>query len=413
MNLKKSLSVYTIMSLYQALLIFLLISFFSHIMSAEIFGTYNLYLAIIPFLLNLMILGTTGALGVYYHKMSIVKYKLYVSHVIFFILPISFIVGVILYISFSNLLVNKFTLEYDILFLLILLVFFQIFPQVLLTYYQTIQRADKYAKVNFLYLTFNFIFAIATFIIYKDIYFIFLFMIFNSFIFTLYTLYILKKYNLLVIRFNFLIFKDILAYGLPLIIHATGTTLLFMSDRFIISDILGNESVGLYSVSLQLSMMMLILVNSFTSAWGPYLFKTMKESNNIVSNEFMKKMYLFMGIFFIIPPFLFYIQKLILHLFFSDLYINAIDYVLIIGYGYSMMGIYKVFIGFLHFSKKTKLISALTIFALLINIIFSYYFIDKIGLIGVSYGTFLSMFILSIITIFFVNKYYIFNWRLK
>lgn len=413
MNLKKSLSVYTLFSLYQALITFLLISFFSYKMATDVFGSYNLYLAIIPFLLNLMILGTTGALSVYYHKVNINKFRLYISQVIFYILPISFILGISLYLSFSDLIVKQFGLNSTILFLLVILVFIQILPQILLTYYQTIQRADLYFKVNFFYLSFNFVFSIISFLIYKDILYIFIFLLINTFLFSFYSFYKLNKYNLLVIRFNSFIFKDVLAYGMPLVIHACGTTLLFMSDRFIISNVLGNESVGLYSISLQLSMIMLIFVNSFTSAWGPYLFRTMKEMKNIVDYSFMKKIYIFMIIFLIMPLILYYIQLIILNLFFNNIYKEAINYVLIIGFGYSMMGIYKIFIGFLHFIKKTKLISFLTIFALITNVLISYYLIEKIGLIGVSYGTLLSMFILSIITIFFVNKYYIFNWRIK
>lgn len=413
MNLKKSLSVYTLISIYQALVTFLSISFFSYKMSISILGSYNLYLAIVPFLLNLMLLGTTGALSVYYHKMGINKFRLYISQVIFYILPISFMLGIFIYISFSDLMISTFGLNSKILFLLLILVFAQILPQILLTYYQTIQRADLYFKLNFFYLTSNFLISILSFLIYNDIYHIFLFILINTFIFSIYCIYILNKYNLLVIRFNFFVFKDILLYGLPLIIHATGTTLLFMTDRFIISNVLGNESVGLYSISLQLSMIMLIFINSFTSAWGPYLFKAMKENRNIIDSTFMKKIYMFAGIFLMMPLVLYYIQMIILNLFFNSVYERAIDYVLIIGFGYSMMGIYKIFIGFLHFIKKTKLISLLTILALLINVLISYYLVQKVGLIGVSYGTLLSMFILSVITIFFVNKYYIFNWRMK
>ncbi|WP_026803576.1 oligosaccharide flippase family protein [Aliarcobacter lanthieri] len=413
MNLKKLLSVYTLISLYQALITFLLMSLFSYIMNINTFGSYNLYLAIIPFLFNLLLLGTTGALSVFYYKVNLNKFRLYISQIVFFILPISFMLGILLYFIFSGLVAEIFQLNTNTLFLLILLTFSQILPQILLTYYQTIQRVDLYFKLNFSYLSSNFIFSIISFLVYNEIYFIFLFMLINAVIFSCYSIYILYRYNLLVIRFNIFIFKNILNFGLPLVVHATGTTLLFMSDRFIISNILGNESVGLYSISLQLSMIMLILVNSFTSAWGPYLFKTMKETKNIIDFSFMKKIYIFIAIFFIMPLFLYYIQMIILNVFFNNNYKEAINYVLIIGFGYSMMGIYKIFIGFLHFQKKTKLISFLTIFSLLINISISYYLVQKIGLIGASYGTLISMFILSIFTIFFVNKYYKLNWRLK
>lgn len=413
MNLKKSFSFYALISIYQALITFFSLSFFSHKMDIVIFGSYNLYLAIIPFLLNIMTLGTTSAIGLFYHKVSRNKFKLYISQIIFFILPFSLLFIILLYVCFSSFFVRIFQLDSITLFLLILLVFVQIFPQVLLSYYQTIQKADLFAKFNVLYLTFNFLFSIGAFLIYKDIYFVFLFMLFNALIFSFYILYSLQKYELLVFRFNILAIKDILKYGIPLVVHTSGITLLFMSDRFIISDLLGNESVGIYSVSLQLSMIMLILVNSFTSAWGGYLFKTMKDMKKNVNISFMQKIYLFMIIFLLMPLFLYFIQVIILNLFFSDDYKQSIDYVLIISFGYSMMGIYKIFIGFLHFEKKSTLISMLTFISFSVNIVVSYILVRKLGLIGASYGTLLSMFILSMSTIFFVNKYYKLNWRLK
>ena len=54
----------------------------------------------------------------------------------------------------------------------------------------------------------------------------------------------------------------------------------------------------------------------------------------------------------------------------------------------------------------------LTFISFSINIVVSYILVRKLGLIGASYGTLLSMFILSMSTIFFVNKYYKLNWRL-
>jgi O-antigen/teichoic acid export membrane protein len=412
MNLFKSLSIYTLISMWQTLLTFLTISFFSFSMKIEVFGIYNLYLAIIPFLLNFMILGSTASVGIFYHKTSSLRYRLYLGQIVFYILPISFILGIILYLSFANLLSNYFGLDKDILLLLVLLVFFQILPQVLFTYFQTSFQSKRYVYFNITYSTINFILTLSIFVIYQSLFSIFLALLLNAMVFSIISLVSLIKDKLIVNKFNKNIFKEVFTYGLPLVIHTTGTTLLFMSDRFFISKYIGNEAVAYYSVSLQLSMIILIVVNSFAAAWGPYLFKELKLKNNIIGKYMIKKMYYFIIFFFLLPLILYFFQELILRYFFAKKYLISLSFVLIIGFGYSAMGIYKIFIGFLHYAKMTKLISFLTVTALSINLILNYYMINRFGTIGVAYSTFISMSILSILTIILVNKYYKINWRL-
>ena len=253
MNLLKSFSVYFFVSMYQALLTFLSIVFFSHNMPVQDFGEYNLYLATIPFLLNFMIMGMTGPINVYYHKLGYNRFRLYFGQIIFNIMPHSLFLGLLLYLLFGTTLAHHFNLNTNILFILVLLVFFQIFPQLLFTYYQTTQNPMLYAKTNFFYLSVNFLLSIGAFIIYKNIYSIFIVLLVSTFLFSIMALKNFHLLDLTIPRFNKKAFVDILHLGLPLIIHTTGSTLLFMSDRFIVSYFKGNQEVAYYSVALQLS----------------------------------------------------------------------------------------------------------------------------------------------------------------
>ena len=202
-------------------------------------------------------------------------------------------------------------------------------------------------------------------------------------------------------------------YGLPLVVHSSAIAMLFMSDRFFISYFNGEYDVAQYSIAIQLSMIILIFVNAFAGAWGAHVFKYLKDNKNIIKKDLIKKIYIILGFFIVIPFLLLYIQKFILISFFDIKYIDAYNYILVIGIGYAIMGIYKIFIAFLYYNKRTNSISKITIYSTILNFTLNYIFIKNFGSIGVAYSTMISMFVLTLLTYFHVSKLYIFNWRLK
>lgn len=406
MSFFKLFSGYTIVSLIQALYIFINMVFFSHKMPIEDFGKYNLYLSILPILLNFMSLGFNGSISVFYHKVSRIKFRLYIGQIIFFLLPLSLIVGILLLLIGDYYIENSFSLNRDILFVIVLLVFVQILPQLLLTYYQTSQQLKNYLILNISYLTTIQITSILIYLIYESTFLLFLSLLIVSSLYSLYVIFRLIKLKLIIYKFNKKAINDILSYGLPLVLHSAGITVLFMSDRFFISSFLGNDKVAIYSISLQLSMPILVLVNSFASAWGPYLFRKLKNSTDYINSSIKRKMFIFIIVFLLLPFLIYYPQVIIFKVFFPKEYEIALDYILIISLGYAIMGIWKLFVGFLHFSKMTKVIFQITLLTLILNLILNYFLIYFFGTIGVAYATFISMFFLVFVTISIVVKKY-------
>jgi O-antigen/teichoic acid export membrane protein len=412
MSITKSLSIYTVLSGYQALLAFLTLSFFSFHMSTNEFGAYNLYLSILPFLLNFMTMGVTGAIARAFHRYSALRFKLYISQVVFFLLPVSLLVGITFYIAFEAT-YGIFDLDRYIILLLVLITFQQIAQQVVLTIYQTSQRAMTYAKFNFLILTSNFLLSITVYFLYKDLYILFsTLVVLNLLLFSL-SIFLLLKQKLLIFKFSKRVFFSILNFGLPLVIHTAGITILFMSDRFFISYFIGNEEVARYSVAVQLTLIVLIIVNSFSSAWGAHLFAYLEANNLKVKSDLFKKILFFCFFFMIFPLVIYYPQTLLLDIFFDESYMSAVEFIFVLSFGYALMGIWKVFVGFLHYSKQTLSISILTMATLVLNSILNYFFIQSIGAIGVAWATLFSMGFLSLMTILLSYKSKIIIWSIR
>lgn len=409
----KSLSIYSLITIYQAGLSFMAIAYFSFKMPTIVFGEYNLYLAVIPFAINLLMLGASNSIAVFYHSVGLRKFRIYLGQIVFYILPLSFVWGMLLTASFGTALSGYFQLDVNTLYIIMLMLFFQLLPLIVFTYFQAIQDAQKYALLVGSQLSANFIVSIVSFELFGHITAIFIGLLMVNLLFSALSFGILLRHKLFYLRFNARIFKKILVYSTPLAINTSGLTLIFMSDRFFISYYLGNEAVASYSVAIQLSMMILIAVNAFPGAWGPYLFKQLRSNDMLVDKHLVKKIYIASAGFIILPLVLYYIQVAILYVFFDAKYQSATQYIIIISMGYGMMGIYKIFNAFLHYLKKSVLITFFTLITLGLNLVLNYIFIAQYGAIGVAYGTYLSMLLLAIIFIIFTNKYYTIRWNLK
>ena len=71
--------------------------------------------------------------------------------------------------------------------------------------------------------------------------------------------------------------KDALRFGVPLIPHVIGGLAIAPADRFVIVRILGTESVGIFSVAVQISMVMNFIVDAFLKSYSPYLFRKLSS----------------------------------------------------------------------------------------------------------------------------------------
>ena len=67
--------------------------------------------------------------------------------------------------------------------------------------------------------------------------------------------------------------RVMLAYGLPLVPVAASTLVLQVADRFFILHYVSTSEVGLYSLSVRLSNLLLFGVTAFGAAWSPFMFE--------------------------------------------------------------------------------------------------------------------------------------------
>lgn len=188
--------------------------------------------------------------------------------------------------------------------------------------------------------------------------------------------------------------KYCLALTLPLIFHKVGHLIFSQSDRIMLQRIIGDDILGIYSVSFSLCSVLTMIYGSLNAAWSPFYFDYKKHSANkdilnhskrylkfftLITVGFILLVY---DVYKIMAPPAYYEGMHIIPLF-------------VISNYFSFLYLFPV--NFEFFNARTKLIPIATFISALLNIIINILLIPSFGLIGAAIGTMSSHIVLFII----------------
>jgi len=190
--------------------------------------------------------------------------------------------------------------------------------------------------------------------------------------------------------------RDAVAYLWPLTFHVLGFSLLNLADRAIIADLLGTESVGLYSVAYMFGMIVGMVHDSALKAWNPYFFKAYRNPDNRRRLFFQQAAY---GGAAIVGWLVFvYVQSWLFPLMVDPRYQAAADLIPIVALAYTFEGIRKIICGYLYVHAKTKILGLVTSITAVLNIVLTFSLIPHYGLMGAAYATLVCFVLMTLVT---------------
>lgn len=180
--------------------------------------------------------------------------------------------------------------------------------------------------------------------------------------------------------------KAALRFGVPLIPHAVGAMMIAMSDRFIITQLLGIGVTGAYAVGVQMGMVVGLLADAFVKAFGPHLFSELKSRDSssglrmvrqcaIVFSGFLVLALGYVGVLPYIYPFIV-----------GEQFSASLPIAQLIGLGNAFMGMYYVVAGFLFFFERTALLAKLTFMVGFLSAGLTYTLVVWLGVIGAAWA---------------------------
>ena len=206
------------------------------------------------------------------------------------------------------------------------------------------------------------------------------------------------------ILFNWKYWKFSLAISIPLIGHSIAKTILDLSDRQMISRMVDNSAVGIYSTLYTVSSISLIAWNAINAAFVPFLFKNIDDRKK--HNDIRKISAILLIAYNLIAIMFTYMAPEIVSILATEEYYEAIYIMPPIAMGVSLTAVSNMYSNILVYYKKTKVIMVASITAAISNLILNYIFIQIYGYKAAAYTTLFSYIILTLIEGILATKVY-------
>jgi O-antigen/teichoic acid export membrane protein len=180
--------------------------------------------------------------------------------------------------------------------------------------------------------------------------------------------------------------KDALSYGVPLVPHAVGGVLLGMADRFMVNNILDVSSTGIYVVAVQLGLVLGMVSDSFNKAFAPWLMEKLSNINFESKNKIVIYTYVYFVAIISLAGFGAVIIPYILPFIIGSQFQAASPLVVYMLFGNAFVGMYYMVTNYIFFSRKTGLLSILTIVIGVVSLGVSWILINSYGAEGAAIG---------------------------
>lgn len=382
---------------------FLLLPIITKYLTPTEYGIYGIYQVLLSFLSPFLMMSFGIHITRNFFKVSKEEMSKIISSIIF-LLHIHLFAGLIILYIVSLLFNNPLGIPSNTLLIMPLIIFAQTINTFNLTLLRNKEMPIKYGiiQISITFLNFTSVILMLIFfhlgwrsLVYG--------LLIAHLVVAVFSLYQIKKEYLL--SFDFYSLKQIYKISLPLIFHLLGGSIIFLSDRIFIQQLLGIQEVGFYTLATQFGMIGMIVINSIIMAINPWMYK--KLANN--DQDIVKYSYGLMLIFFSIGIILFLVIKLIFPYIVDNRYHVEYMYTVIFWLliAFVIRGWYQIFYNFVLDLGKTNIFMYITSLAGGLNILLNYFFINIYGVVGAALATtiaFLFMFISTYIYVFKTSK---------
>lgn len=406
----RNFSIYTFSTILNSAIPFFLLPVLTQYLSPSEYGQLTLIQIMIIFALPFIHLNIHAAIGVAYFRIDRTDMAAYISSTL--LIPIVMVICITLFfIPLGIFLSPVINIPFQWILFVPILAFVEIISLVVLTLYRAKEDPIKYGTFQISQTLLNFTLSLFFIICLHQGWVGRLYGIFLSYLFFfMFGTVLLRKMGYLISKINRHHIKDAIKFGVPLIPHVIGASLMMLADRFLITKIVGIGAAGMYTVGFQVASILIIIFTSINQVWMPYLFKNLKNPTATKKKEIVKYSYmLFLSI--IICWCVFYLAvPIIFKIFINARYWDSMDYVFWLSIAFALNGMYFIFTNYISYKKKTYLLSILTLSTGIFNLIMSYILISTYGAIGAAYSSVISWCIFFIGSWIMANHVYPMPW---
>lgn len=200
--------------------------------------------------------------------------------------------------------------------------------------------------------------------------------------------------------------KDLIKFGLFYLPTGFGLVAIGLTDRLIISHMLGLSENGLYGVAALFGSALFVAINGFLHAWMPWLFQRLGESDGEYRKEIKTVSLGFLLLLPIIGLCLYFVSIIAAPILIGKTFENAFSLIPWAIAGTVAMGYFYHNQAYLHFKKAVVPMSISSSICILLNILLSYLGVIYYGVAGVLAATIGAFMISALISGTFILLHY-------
>lgn len=179
-----------------------------------------------------------------------------------------------------------------------------------------------------------------------------------------------------------------LVYSLPLVPHGIAGWALEMSDRAILARFVPLRDIGVYSLGYQLGSALGLVVTAFTSAWVPYLFRTLSTRGTAGNAELARVATYYAAVLCFTALGVGLLVEHVLVFLAPPAFASAHRVTVWVAAAYVLNGLYVIPVGFLFWKERTGLIPVVTVISGLLNVAMNLLLAARVGAIAAAWATF-------------------------
>jgi O-antigen/teichoic acid export membrane protein len=409
-KLIKNLSIYTFTNALNSGAVFFLLPIVTQYLTAAEYGIYSLFLVCVQTGFVLLGISSNGVLQVEYFKLDKKHYPVFVSSSLFLNFSI-FIFSLFICLVFDRQISYALEVPAGWLWMLPIIAFAQVVHQSILAILQVQDKPIVYGIFNSGFAFLNIGFSIVALMCIQSSWIILIVALLAAYliIFCIGINYLINQ-KLLIKKVNKKYIKEVFKFGLPLIPHALSGLAIEFGNRIFLAKITSLQQLGIYNAGFQVGKVISLIETSFNQAFVPILFSNLNEGSERSKIKIVKLSYLFILALFIVTLLLNLVSPFIFKFFIGKEFQGGLEYVFLISLGYFLSGVYKMFVNYIFYLKKTYYLAIIAIFNIILSIFCNYYFINRYGAIGATYSNLVSFSSLLILVIIVSTTIYKMPW---
>lgn len=204
--------------------------------------------------------------------------------------------------------------------------------------------------------------------------------------------------------------KELMAFGFPLIQVGLASMVMELIDRPILKEMTNLATVGLYGAGYKLGIFMMLVMAAFNFAWQPFFVKVGRQENGprIFATIFTYFMFLVCGLFIVLTLLLKYIVATPVFGFtlLGKGFLPAITIVPIVFAAYIFYGAYLNFLPGVYLKKKSGRLALYTTIGAVVNVAGNLLLIPVWGIRGAALATMIGYLVMAVLLYFTQQSLY-------